>query len=155
MDCLTAEAVNNQQNSTPTELLTEGSGETIAGTNNSARFTDDPTKFHEDNAVGSPSHDMDETKFDIIAVHGRHGDEKSWEMPSASHSLGSTKLNNVFNHLGPVGGRLITIPMNYNSDEDSMECYTIHHIYSSAHRLLTEVAKRRMQRLQVCLTTSL
>lgn len=74
-------------------------------------------------------------------------------MPSTSECPGLSRLNKLFSDIAPKGGRFI--PYNYNSDEESMECYTLLGVYRSARKLLEGLAKRRTPEIKVCLTTYL
>ncbi|KAL6823279.1 ankyrin repeat-containing domain protein [Trichoderma camerunense] len=95
----------------------------------------------EDAAADEPNEGVDEAKFDIIGVHGFHGDEKTWDEPDTSSSLDPTRLNRLFSDIAPKGGRFI--PYSYDPDEESMGCYTLQGIYRYAHKLLEVLAKSR------------
>ncbi|KAL7905536.1 ankyrin repeat-containing domain protein [Trichoderma velutinum] len=94
-----------------------------------------------DAVTDEPNQDIDTTRFDIVSVHGFHGDGKTWQVSSSSNSPNSTRLNNLFSEIAPEGGRFI--PFNYNPDEESTGCQTLQGSYRSAHRLLEVVAKSR------------
>ncbi|KAL7790592.1 ankyrin repeat-containing domain protein [Trichoderma afarasin] len=95
----------------------------------------------EDAAADEPNEGVDEAKFDIIGVHGFHGDEKTWDEPDTSSSSNPTRLNRLFSDIAPKGGRFI--PYSYNPDEASMGCYTLQGSYRNAYKLLEVVAKSR------------
>ncbi|KAL7935738.1 ankyrin repeat-containing domain protein [Trichoderma chlorosporum] len=94
-----------------------------------------------DAAAGQLSHEANEPKFDIVCVHGIHGDETTWDVPPYFNCSGSTRLNNIFSDVAPDGGRFI--PYNYNPDEEGMGCYTLQGSYKCAHKLLEVIAKSR------------
>ncbi|PNP56733.1 hypothetical protein THARTR1_03429 [Trichoderma harzianum] len=94
-----------------------------------------------DAVADEPNEGTDETKFDIIGVHGFHGDEKTWDEPDTSSSSNPTRLNRLFSEKAPNGGRFI--PYNYDPDEESMGCYTLQGTYRIAHTLLEVVANSR------------
>ncbi|KAK4076779.1 uncharacterized protein Triagg1_4382 [Trichoderma aggressivum f. europaeum] len=100
----------------------------------------------EDAVADEPNEVTDEARFDIIGVHGFHGDEKTWEEkirdePDPPSSPDQTRLNRLFSDIAPKGGRFI--PFNYDPDEESMGCYTLQGSYRIAHKLLEVVAKSR------------
>ncbi|QYT03099.1 Ankyrin repeat protein [Trichoderma simmonsii] len=95
----------------------------------------------QDAVADEPNEGTDEAKFDIIGVHGFHGDEKTWDEPDILNSSNPARLNRLFSDIAPKGGRFI--PYNYDPDEESMGCYTLQGSFRIAHKLLEVVAKSR------------
>ncbi|KAF3063043.1 Ankyrin-1 [Trichoderma lentiforme] len=95
----------------------------------------------EDAVADEPNEGVDEAKFDIIGVHGFHGDENIWDGAYTSSGQDPTRLNRLFSNIAPKGGRFISY--SYDPDEASMGCYTLQGSYRNAHKLLEVVAKSR------------
>ncbi|KAL5083008.1 hypothetical protein Trisim1_002258 [Trichoderma cf. simile WF8] len=95
----------------------------------------------EDAVADEPNEGVDEAKFDIIGVHGFHGDENIWDGAYTSSGQDPTRLNKLFSNIAPKGGRFISY--SYDPDDASMGCYTLQGSYRNAHKLLEVVAKSR------------
>lgn len=105
----------------------------------------------EDAVADEPNEGVDEAKFDIIGVHGFHGDENIWDGAYTSSGQDPTRLNKLFSNIAPKGGRFISY--SYDPDDASMGCYTLQGSYRNAHKLLEVVAKSRTPEIRVCLAT--
>ncbi|KKP06334.1 hypothetical protein THAR02_01579 [Trichoderma harzianum] len=98
-------------------------------------------QLHGDAAIEEPNEGIDEARFDIIGVHGVHGDKDIWDGPYTSSGQDPTRLNRLFSNIAPKGGRFISY--SYDPDEASMGCYTLQGSYRNAHKLLEVVARSR------------